>query len=390
MLFLTRLYTAEGIGDISYFNSVSIILAQIFTLAYEFTIVLPDSDKKAKNLLAGSSVLLFLMTMLLTAMLFFFYFFEINLPFLNPIKDWVLFIPLAVIALGLLNISREYFTRKGNFKFLSAAKIFQSSTSSGLQVGLGIMAFGKGGLLIGFLTGRLITAVIYIFKFLADKPKNLIKGVFTTLKEYKNYPKYIAPTVIIDKLSLEAPFFLIAVFFSDELLGFFAIAYRVTNVPLAFIGIAIGQVYFKTISEKKNKQYPLKSFLIKNWITLALLGMIPILIIWFGGEALFGFVFGNDWGLSGKIAIILIPLMFTDFISSPTGKTLLVLQKEYLTTVFSFFRIFYVSLSFYTGYYFQDFYLAIFLFSATRALALIVQNLFVYKYVSEYENSLSV
>jgi len=390
MLFLTRLYTAEGIGDIAYFNSVSVILAQLFTLAFEFSIVLPDSDKKANNLLAGSSALLLLMTFILTVTLVFFTVCNVTLSFLSPIKEWVLYIPLAVIALGSLNIGKEYFTRKENFKYLSLTKILQSSTSSGLQVGLGIMTFGKSGLLIGFLTGRLITAIIYVFKILADKPKILIKQIYTTLWEYKKYPKYIAPTVIIDKVSLEAPFFLIALLFTDELLGFFAIAYRVTNVPLAFIGTAIGQVFYKNFSEKKNKRKPLKRFLIKNWITLALLGIIPILIIWIGGEALFTFVFGNDWGLSGKIAIILIPLMLTDFISSPTGKTLLVLQKEHLTTVFSLFRIVYVSLSFYAGYYFQDFYLAIFLFSATRALALIIQNLFVYKYISEYENSLGV
>ena len=50
--------------------------------------------------------------------------------------------------------------------------------------------------------------------------------------------------------------------------------------------------------------------------------------IFFFGEELFGFVFGQDWRGSGTYSEILVPMFMINFISSPISSLPLVLRKQ--------------------------------------------------------------
>ena len=126
------------------------------------------------------------------------------------------------------------------------------------QILLGFLSFGKIGLLLGFIVGRLSSVLLYVSIYLKLLKTELsqIKQVILSLLEYKKYPLYVSPTLVLDRLSLEAPFFLIPFLFDDEILGFYSIAFRVLSVPLSFFGNALGQVFYKHLTiQTQNREY---------------------------------------------------------------------------------------------------------------------------------------
>ncbi|MEX0721070.1 MAG: oligosaccharide flippase family protein [Balneolaceae bacterium] len=374
-LFLTRLFTPQEIGYLTFFNSSAIVLANIFTLGYEFAIVTPKKSRVALHLTLGASALLFFFSIILSVLVLLILLLNVE-PDIGLPVNWFIFLPFAVLILGFINISQEWFTRTEQYKLLSVTKTLQSLATAIPQILIGYYFLNSIGLVIGYIVGRATSSIVYVWKFIQNKLTDIAtrKSIFSTLKEYKRYPKYISPTIIIDRLSLEAPYFLISFLFGESALGFFAISYRVLSVPMTFIGSAVGQVFFKFLARKKNKAIQLSPALIKTWLALSIIGILPIVVILVGGADLFQIVFGEEWGFSGTLAILLVPMLYLDFISSPTGRSFLVLNLEHYSPVFSFARITYVCGSIIVGYYFGNILLAVLLLSLSRALALIIQN----------------
>lgn len=379
-LFITRIYTPESIGFITFFGSVSIVLANLFTMGFELAIVPSKDDLSAQRLASGSFYLLMSFSSLLFIITLVFQYMEFPIDIGIP-SSWIIYLPISILFLGCINIGLEWFNYTQDYKLLSFVKIIQSVSTALPQILIGYYFLNKAGLLIGFLFGRFSAAFTFFKTFL---PNTSLKGsnpreIKTTLISHKEYPKYIAPTLILDRLSMEVPYFLIPFLFSESILGYYAIAYRVLSVPLSFLGASIGQVFFKFLATRKHKNQKLTPYLIRTWLSLAAIGIIPMGIILFGGEPLFEFVFGKGWGLSGTLAILLVPMLYLDFISSPTGRVFLILNLEHYTPFFSGARLIYLSASLYIGFIYQSMALAILLMSLSRTCGLLIQNLILYK-----------
>jgi O-antigen/teichoic acid export membrane protein len=388
-LFLTRIYTPAEIGYFTFFTSLVIVLTNISTLGYELAIVTTKKKSTSIYLSGGAFFLLcisstFLLLLILISK-FFGYSPEIGIP-----AGWVIYLPLGLVVTGVIIIAQEWFNQSRKYKLLASTKVIQSISIAIPQILIGFLWMTHFGLLIGFIFGRMTAAFIYLINFLRNDLWKYISPakIWATLKQYSKYPKYVAPSLIFDRLSLEAPYFLIAILFSETALGFFAIAYRVLSVPLNFIGIAIGQVFFKHLADKKNLAKVLTPSLIKTWLTLAIVGILPMAIIIIGGDTLFEFVFGEGWGASGTIAILLVPMLYIDFISSPTGRSFLVLNLEHYTPFFSVARLIYITGSLLIGYILNDLLFALIILSFARGIALIIQNVILYAKVRQHDQNL--
>ena len=387
-IFLTRLYTPEEIGYLVLFTALTIITTNIFTLGFELAIVHPDLKEKAVSILTGtliilSSCVIFLFLIFLTIQIS-------NIPiYIGVPVQWNIFLPLGILTMGIINIGQEWFNRQEKYNILSSAKIIQSFLVALPQIIIGYLLGGNIGLVLGFISGRLAASLYYCFKYLKN---NLLlfelRSILNTLKDYIRYPKYVSPTLILDRLSMEIPYFLIPFLFGENQLGFFAIAYRVLSVPLSFLGVSIGQIFYQHLSSKRNVSEKLLPPLLKIWLILALTGVFPMGIILLGGSSLFEFVFGIGWGTSGIIAIYLVPMLYLDFISSPTGKTFLVINLEHYSPIFSIARILYITASIFIGFILDSFFIGILSLSLSRSLALIIQNLILFLKVRDYDSKL--
>jgi O-antigen/teichoic acid export membrane protein len=78
---------------------------------------------------------------------------------------------------------------------------------------------------------------------------------------------------------------------------------------------------------EKRKMYPT---LKKTIGLLSILSLIPFSIVFFFGEPIFVFVFGENWVLAGQISEILAPWLMINFVTSPISTLPLVLGKQVL------------------------------------------------------------
>lgn len=385
-LAIARLFTPTEIGYISIFNSITFILSSTVTLGFDQAIIVAKSQKEKSALATISELLLVTGSFVVLFFCAIIYYFNLDTRIDIP-KEWLIFVPLGMLALGGITIYNSWFVDQKEFKLASNNRIILSGVTSVLQIVSGVFGFNFWGLLIGYIGGRgtsLIHFLMHLYQSLTRVfEANFLKGV---IKKFQKYPKFLTPTLLIDRVSMEAPFFLIAFFFISSDVGFYAIAYRALSVPLSFIGVALGQILFKNFSLLIQRSKPMLNTLIKNWLILAVLGGVPTLIVASFGEWLFPFVFGTPYSVSGSFAIILAPLLFLDFISSPTGKTFLILNLEHYTTIFSIFRLILIVLSFYLGYIFGDIYLSLLLYAVTRSIGLLVQNTILYYEIKKYDS----
>ena len=95
---------------------------------------------------------------------------------------------------------------------------------------------------------------------------------------------------------------LIPVFYSTNLLGFFALVYRVLGAPFTFISHSVGQVFIEEAVREKRANGHAKVIVKKVFWQLTVLSAVG-----FGGsylflEELFAVVFGEEWRVAGIYA----------------------------------------------------------------------------------------
>jgi O-antigen/teichoic acid export membrane protein len=330
---LTRLYGPEDFGLLTLFLSITGIFGIIICLRYELSIMLPESDEEAANLL-GLSLVIALILSILTIPFIWFYTPSIQNTFKAPqLGAYLWFVPFFIFISGVFLALNYWNTRTKHFKRLSAARIIKSVATAGPQLGAGIAGYATGGSLIGAnLVGQSVSTLILggqIWK--NDKSIFLrsisLKSMVTGLKRYRKFPLLDSWSALLNTVSWQLPVFLLAYFFSPMVVGFYSLGFRILQFPMSFIGNSISQVFFQRATEAKfeGTLAPLVENIFK---LLVIIGMFPILTLTIVGSDVFSVIFGETWIEAGVYAQILSIWTFVWFISSPLSSLWVVLEKQ--------------------------------------------------------------
>ncbi|MEX0724235.1 MAG: oligosaccharide flippase family protein [Gracilimonas sp.] len=385
---LTRLFPAEAFGELQLFHSLVVILSILSSGCFEYTFVLPKNDKDALIIFKVSFLIniLFCALFYISTFLFFSHFsnsYEITKVFI-----WLL--PAGVFFNTGLNIMTHWLIRFQKYSSISTSKIFQSTTTAATQGGLGFINIISSGLVIGHVLGRVVsTFYLFLKRTKTNHSRSYLKQNFkTVVKKYFNTTKFLIPSNLLSFGAIEIPVFIIGGLFDQEILGFYALAYRVLSMPASFIGNSVGQVFFKQLSDKVNERKTIQSFIIKTWITLFVITIIPTTILLLFSEPLFVFVFGDEWLMAGTIAMVMTPLLALDFISAPTGKTLIVLEKQKMMPVFSCYNLIVRAGGLLIGWMSGDFIFGLTLLVIGHSLGLFIYNAYLLFAVRKYQQSI--
>ena len=366
-LIITRLFSPNELGEFKFLESAAFLLAIIATLSYEHAIILPKKRKQALGILKIACVLVFVT--FLGCIFFWGIWRIIGYPFANNTHLLLIFYAMALIS-G-INIFSNWFISQKQFLKLSIARIFQSFSTSILQIVFGFFSIGSFGLMIGYLSGRLISLLYLVCKAgitLKDITQHTISELKKIVRKYIDQPKYILPSKLIQQIAVEIPFLLTPFLFDDYILGMFALARRALATPTQFLGVSVGQVYYKQISERVNEKKFIVPLLLKTWGGLTIISIIPFGLLLFIGESIFMLVFGADWQDAGKIASIMAPALFLYFIIGPTERaSFLALNLQHKALLFSIIDLIGKSTAMITGYFIGDFFMCILLMTVAQA-----------------------
>jgi len=334
---LTHFYDPSAFGILAVFTSITAIITIISCLRYEFSIMLPESNEEAGNLLMGSiliSIIVSFCTVLvvwlgnatITRLL--------NAPELGP---YLWLIPPTVL-LGGVSVGHPalnyWTTRNKHFGWLSFARIFGVVFTIGFQIIAILLGYATGGSLIlaSVVGGGLVSTLILGCQIGIFDGKFLIKSfswrmMYQGLKRHYKFPLFDSWAALLDAISSQLPTFFITALFSSSVTGFYALGNRVLNLPMTIIGSAIGQVFYQRAAEAKANG-TLAQVVESTFYYLVMLGMFPLLILTIVGKDLFVAVFGSRWSEAGVFAQILSLYLFVSFISSPLITIFRLLEKQ--------------------------------------------------------------
>lgn len=108
--------------------------------------------------------------------------------------------------------------------------------------------------------------------------------------------------------------YIISNFYGTAILGSYSFTIGLLQKPALLIGGAISQVYFQKASELYNSKGDLWGLTKIIMLRLLLLSTIIYLPIFFFGQVIFNFVFGDKWEIAGLYAQILTPWLISSFL----------------------------------------------------------------------------
>lgn len=310
---LSRLYNQDSFAALALFMAIVGVLNVPNACRYHIAIVKPKEDSEAESLYQLSILSTFLYNILLLFLIIILY------PFLNSIYTlnglWYV-IPFAVLVFGIYNTGLFYSIRYKKFRKNAKAKIYQTLVTSLVSILIIYTAFSLYGLVIGKVLGVLVSAIV-LFRFFN------LKVNFQELKQvaitYIEYPKLTIIPTLMNIFSLQALVLYVGMYFDDITLGYLALTNMILVAPAALIGMSYRDVFYQKITEIYNlKQFKrAKKFYLYSALGLFLIAFILCIVLYFLGEYLFSFVYGNQWALSGKYASILVFAAAIKLVVSP-------------------------------------------------------------------------
>jgi lipopolysaccharide exporter len=341
---LTRLYGPQDFGVWTLYISITSIISVIACLRYEYSIMLPESDEEAVNLLGLSFLAVVFVSGLTLPILW--YFKEPIAGILNSqqIGDYLWLVPPFIFVSGLFLALNNWNSRTKLFKRLSLSRVFSSVSSTATQIGLGFAEkIGAGGLIIGSLAGQSIATVVLGGQIWRDDRKLIVrslnwKKVYQGFKKYRKFSLMDTWGALMNSVSWQLPAFILAVFFTPTVVGFYSLGFRLLQLPMSFIGGAISQVFFQRASRALSEG-TLPSLVESVFRMLVIIGMFPILILTIVGSDVFTVIFGKAWAEAGVYAQILSLWAFIWFISSPLTTIYVVVEKHHFGFHYNIFNL---------------------------------------------------
>lgn len=331
---LTRFYGPEAFGFFALFTSITGIIGVIVCLRYNFAIMIPKNDGEAVNLLALSLLIVVVISGLTFLALYFGADALLLLLKTPDLAAYLVLVPPFVFVSGIFLALNSWNTRTKHFGRLSIARVTSSACTTGAQLGAGFAGLTTGGSLIGAsLLGSVVSTGVLGGQIWRDDRHTFIENLSLSkmldgLRQYKKFPLYDSGSALMNTISWQLPAFLLAAFFSPAIVGFYALGWRLLQLPMSLIGTAISQVFFQRAAEVEHGGGNLAPFAEGVFQTLLNIGLFPMLILTVVGEEVFQVIFGQIWAEAGVYAQILSVWAIIWFISSPLTTIYLVKGKQ--------------------------------------------------------------
>ena len=328
---LTRLYTPDDFGVLALFFSICSVLSVVAAGRYELSIVIPKKDEEAANIVVLSIFISVVFALFLQIV---FGIFNSKIAALmgnESISLWLYFVPLVVFMMSLYNILRYFSIRVKDFKNVAVTRAVKSSAGAFIKLGFGFIGFTSGGLVTGEILSHFFGNTSLVRN--VYRKKEFFSGVSREkmaeeAKKYSDFPKFSLPGALSNSLSLNLNSFFLTSLFSLAVLGQYALVNKAVSVPLTLLGSSVSDAYFQRAAQERNETGTAKNAFIQSAKYLLLIAVPVFFALFFFGEWLFAFVFGESWRIAGSYAKILSFLVAVRLLAVPLSVTMSTFEKQ--------------------------------------------------------------
>lgn len=303
---ITRIYSPEVYGVQGVFLSLMSILSPVAALRYPMAIVVAD-DAVTASRIARLSVLIACVVASAVALVLAL----AQQPVLRvlgaeALGNLVWFLPVALFAVALNDVADYSAARRNAFRKIGVVVATQAFITNLARV-LGGLVSPVAGILVG-ITSVAPAVQALMLRLLSGSQQcrqprlSSSQSAAQLLYRHRDFPLYRAPTDVLDAIGQTSPVLILSYLFTPAVAGLYVLARSVINLPLNVIGSAVGNVYYTHFAELARKREKLFPAVLKATLIHFLFLGVPMLIVSALFPALFAFVFGEEWRMSGVFA----------------------------------------------------------------------------------------
>jgi len=327
---LSRLYTPADFGTYQLFFSI-VPLVAVICLSYEPAVILPEKHEDAANLFA---LTLIIIVAIAAVTAIFFFIFATALEEVLGIPDsaiFILLLPVAILANTVGSVSGTWLIRKEQFNTVAQSNLASSVVGKSVSIGSGVISPTPYGLVSGTIMNDVTIIIVSIRKVFSDA--HYLKTVsWERIKNlavrYKRFPIFNTSASFANSATLQAIPFLLAIYFTQTIVGFYAMAYMVIILPIKLMSNCVTSVFYQKTSSQKNVNGDVAATVEAVHVRLVYIGMFISLVLMIIGPELFMLILGDQWKTAGVYASILAPCYFFAFIMYPLGTMFNVYEKQ--------------------------------------------------------------
>ncbi|MHA1381844.1 MAG: lipopolysaccharide biosynthesis protein [Candidatus Helarchaeota archaeon] len=226
-------------------------------------------------------------------------------------------IGITLIFQGLTNIGIVYFKKELEFRKQFAYQVIGTITDFIVSLGIVIFFRNVWALVFGIIAGNI--ARLFISYFLHPfRPR--IEFNFGRIKSLFNYGKWILGSMALTFLITQGDDIFVGKFLGVTMLGFYQVAYKISNTPATEITHLISQVTFPAYSKLQDNIDKLRRSYLKVLKVVAFLSFPLVGIIFSFAPELILFLLGKKWTpIIPVIQVLIFAGLFRSFASTASS-----------------------------------------------------------------------
>lgn len=323
---LTRLYSPQDFGLMSFFVSVTTVLGSILTLRYVVALPIPKQEARARALLLLNVILVITLSLFLAG--------SLATLFVSPGREWVesrfdafwlsnwWLIPIGAAGFAFYEILSMWATRERSYSAISRSQLWQAVTGAGVKLVGGFTTPGP----LALVSGQIIQQSGGIFGLLSSFTAAIRRAllgyrarhILSLSARYSDFPCYKLPSHFIYALAAQAPILFSSYMWDTSTTGQLGLAFQAIALPVALVSQNASRVYYAELAAigKSNPQAALKLtyYMVARLFFIGLCACVGLLVL---APTLFQLAFGSDWALSGELARALAIYIPAQFVASP-------------------------------------------------------------------------
>ena len=361
---LTRLFTVESFGVLSLFSSIMTIFGVITTGRYELAIGLPESYRKAKNILRLITVIGLLVSG--------FYFFVIL--FLKEIihfkgvsglflNNWIYIAPVYTFFIAVYSGLIYWNQRQKKYKKITTANALQVISTTIFSLLFGYLGLVEIGMIVALVLGILMSSFFLLKDFNRTDFAFQYSDIKQVAKEFISFPKYMILSDISLTTSQQFIPIIFSSFFSAIIVGYYSLANRMIRLPNIVLTSSIANVFRNDAIDGIRINGNCFELYKSTFKKLVLISLSIYIVVFIFSPMLFLFVFGEKWLQAGYFARILSVLLVVEFIATPLNSLFSIMSQQKIFMKLQLLNTIFGGLMTYIGYiYFGSAYWALIFF----------------------------
>lgn len=327
---IARQFSPNDFGAFSIYAAIIGVGAVLCTMRYEYAVPIVKHDEDAGHLFRAVAV----WTALLAVITF-----AVITVFREPIlvrfelSDYgamMSLIPLGMAAFALFQLSLYASLRQRRFATVATSRAVQ-----GGAIGVGQASFGSAGATsMGLAGGHVLSSLAGIL-ILLPVTRALRRGAWSwpkirsVIHRYRDFVRFSAPAALVNVATVRLPSVVLTLLAGSKIGGSFMFCQTILAAPVMLFGRAIGQVYVSELASRiRDNRGGLTGVFVRLLGGMALLGAIPATVLFFVGESVFTFIFGEQWTLSGAMSEVLAFVFFAEILIIPVTQSLEILEQQ--------------------------------------------------------------